>query len=100
MVARRVAPRPADAVFEHLERLAGFQVAKGFRAFRWATPQHRVCSNNPADRFGVVGRQNLAGQSDIGEVLAIGVERGVGQTGRAGESEAFSGGVRRPGSVR
>ena len=100
MVARRIAPRPADTVFEHLERLAGFEMAERFRAFRWVRPQHRVCTDKAADRLGVVRRQNLARQSDIGEVLSVRLKRRVGQAGRAGESEALSGGARRPGSVR
>jgi len=100
VVARRVTPRPADAVFEHLERLAGFEMAERLRAFRRARPQHRVCTDKAGDRLGVVGRQDLAGQSDIGEVLSVRLKRRIGQAGRAGEGEALSGGARRPESVR
>ena len=100
MVARRIAPRPADAFFEQLECLAGFEMAERLRAFRWARPQHRACTDKARDRFGVVRRQDLAGQSDIGEVLSVRLKRRVGQAGRAGETEALSGGARRPGSVR
>jgi hypothetical protein len=43
-----------------------------------------------------MGREDFASEGDIGEVLAIGVESGVGQPRGAGERETFSPDGRRP----
>jgi hypothetical protein len=43
---------------------------------------------------------HAASERDVGKVLAVGVEPGVRQIGRAGKCEAFSAGGRTPGLGR
>jgi hypothetical protein len=57
--------------------------------------QRRPCGDQAIHRLGIMRRNHLAGERDVGEVLAIGVMLGIGQVGGAAESETFSAGARR-----
>lgn len=49
----------------------------------------------PLDRLGIVRRDHAPGKDDVGEVLPIGVEAGIGQIRRPDERELLSGGGRK-----
>ena len=51
-------------------------------------------------RLGIMGRNHAAGERDIGEVLAKGVEPRVGRVGRTGKREPVSAGERKRAPVR
>jgi hypothetical protein len=62
--------------------------------------QDRILDDRAADRLGIMRRNDPAGQRDVGQILAIGVERWVGRVRRAVERKFLSAGGRRPGLVR
>ena len=99
-VFARVAPGPAEAVVEHPERLTRLQFADHGSVHARRRTKCRRFGKQALERFGIMGGNHAAGERDVGEVLAIGIEIGVRQVGRARKREAFSGGGRRPGLGR
>src|SRR5213595_1922178 len=95
-----IAPRPAEAVIEHVEPLAGRKLADRLRLRRGAASKRAREGNLALDRLGVMGSDHPAGESDIGEILAIGVELRIGLFRRSGEREFVSADARRPGPDR
>ena len=98
-VAAGIPPSPADAIVEHLEGLSSGEFAKDLAVSgRIGEKRGRAC-NVPMQRFSVMGGDYPPGQSDVGKIRTIGVERGIGQFRGPAESqngiENLSGGGRR-----
>jgi hypothetical protein len=62
--------------------------------------QDRRLGELAVDGLGVMRRDYAAGERDVGEVLAVGVEAGVRRVRRAGKREFVSAGGRRPALAR
>jgi len=98
-VAAGIAPRPADTVIEQSKGFARRERADGLGIRIRRRAKFGRGRDRAVERLGIMGGDHAAGQSDVGEVRAIGVERWVGRVRRAGKREFLSGG-RRPGFGR
>ena len=91
MVRTAVAPGPVARDVQHCELVARMQLRDRFGIQSRPSPNGSGAGAGSLDhRAGVVGREQLAGQSDVGDVAAIGVDPLVQQDRRAGEREALS----------
>jgi len=88
MIAGGKAPCPSPGIFENTEFLAreklGNRVPIGGRA---GPDQGRVRAAAARQRAGIMGRENTAGEADISQILAPGVDSGIDQARRAVEGE-------------
>ena len=94
-----IAPCPAEAVVEQVERLAGIDIAQGFGVVSRQCAEDRRIRDRPRQRLGIMRCDDAAGEGYVSEILAIGVSQRVRQARRAGKSE-FSAGARKPGTGR
>jgi hypothetical protein len=88
---RAVTPGPAAAVVEHPELVALVQPGDRLGVIGRFGQQGRRRQQVANQRFGIVGGNHPAGQSRVGEVLAVGVGGGVGKRGNPGQGEAVNG---------
>ena len=81
-----VAPRPAQAVVEHQQALAGLELEHRLGLRRRARAQCRRSAKMPLDRLGIMRGDHSTGERDVGQILAIGIEfeGPAGQRGRRG----------------
>ena len=83
-----VAPGPAEAVVEHRERLAGLELERALRPRPTARREASVARDHrPIERLGIMRGDHPVGERDVGEVVAIGVEGGVGRIRRPGSAK-------------
>jgi len=90
MAGLDIAPGPAAGIFEHRERIARGELGDrlGVRGRRGADARRRdagLAQQGP----GVVGRENLPGQRDVGDVLAVGVDARIERQRRPGQLESL-----------
>ena len=90
-----IAPRPAEAVVEHRERVAGLELGKGLGLVARSRAKDFGAGHRALERLGVVGSDDPVGECDVGKVAPVGVAGRVGQVRRAGEREALSADGRR-----
>ncbi len=86
-----VTPGPAAAVVEHPELVALVQPGDRLGVVGRFGQQGRGRQQVANQRFGIVGGNHPAGQSRVGEVLAISVGGWVGKRGNPGQGEAVNG---------
>jgi hypothetical protein len=79
-----IAPRPAEALIEQLERIAVAQFADDFGIFVRSGAKLRTADNRSPDRLGIMRGDHAADERHVGEILAIGIEPRVRPLGRAG----------------
>ena len=92
---RRVAPGPAEAVIEHSQHVARAQRRDQRGARLGSLPKLGIGPERAWQRLGVVRGDDPPRQRGVGQILAIGVGRRIGQDRRAGEGEAVNDGRRR-----
>ena len=90
MVAGAIAPRPAAGDVEHRELLARKHLAERFGDAMGLSAQGRGLGGQPQRGIGVMGGEQPAGERDIGEIAAIGVERGIQIRRRTAEREPLN----------
>jgi hypothetical protein len=95
-----VAPRPAQAVVKHRERLSGLQLADLVGISPWDGAEIRRSSDRAEKRLGIMGRDDPACERDIREIFAVGIEIRIRRIGRPAEYKFVSAGGRRPGLGR
>ena len=95
-VVTGIAPGPAEAVVEHLEALSWVEIPNDFGLFGRTRSKGSLRRNLSLYRFGIMRGDYASGERDVGQILAVGVEAGVGCFGRPGEGEFVSAGGRRP----
>jgi hypothetical protein len=90
-----IAPAPAEAVVEHRESFSRLQQPDHGGVVRWGAPQRRWSADDAIERNREMGGNDPAGERDVGEVPAVGVEVGVRRVGGSGKGELLSAGGRR-----
>ena len=79
-----IAPGPAGAVVEHPELISGFELGDRLGAFSGLLVERRARDEVAEQRLGIMRGDYTAGERDVGQVLAEGVELRVGRIGNAG----------------
>jgi hypothetical protein len=68
-----IAPGPPEAVVQERKRVIRSHVAECFGVVGGSGAQSGAPDHRPAERLGVVGGNDSAGEGDVGEVLAVGM---------------------------
>ena len=88
MIGEAIAPGPAARIFEHGEILAGQQFGDGLAVGVGPRPDEGLARAAAAhQRPGIMGRENLSGEADIGDVVAKGVDSRIERQRRPGQVE-------------
>ena len=90
-----IAPGPAEAVVEHLERVARCKLRDRGGILAGLRSKHCCSRNDLRERLGVMRGNYPTRQRDVGQVLAIGMGRRVRMLRRAAKRE-LSGGRKPP----
>lgn len=90
MAGLDVAPGPAAGIFEHREGIARGQLGDrlGLRGGRRANRRRRVPAC-PEQGTGIMGRKNLPGQRNVGNILAVGVDARIERERWPGQPESL-----------
>jgi hypothetical protein len=85
-----IAPGAAAGIFEHREAVTRLQRGDGF-GIGGGRGAHRRRRRAAAAQQGtrIMGRENLPGEADIGDIVAIGVDRRIEGQRRPGQPEPF-----------
>src|SRR5688500_11851485 len=91
MVGAAIAPGPAAGQVEHCEFLARLEWRDNLRLRAGPLPDRaRARAAPPRDRPGIMRREQLARQRDVGDVGAIGVDARIELERRAAQGESLS----------
>ncbi len=90
MIFAAVTPGPIAGDVQHGELLAGGELGQRLAVIGAGAAQGGGGREAAGQGTGVMGGDQLAGQRDIGDVLAIGMDARIERQRRPGEAEALS----------